>query len=355
MAEKGYPQLFRKMNPRFYILILAIFFSACQQDKTLKVLQFNIWQEGTIVEDGLNGIVENIINTDPDLITFSEVRNYDNVQFIPRLIAELEKRGVIYYGEPSVSTGILSKYKIEKQDIIYPLSSDHGSVLKATIPVDGKTIILYSAHLDYTRYACYLPRGYSGTTWEKLDKPILDPDSVQKVNKESLRDEAIKEVINDARQEKDKGNIILIGGDFNEPSHLDWGEDTKDMRDHNGTVVRWDCSVLLNDNGFKDAYREIYPDPIANPGFTFPSDNEQMEVNKLTWAPDADERDRIDFIYFMPDKRLIPNNASVVGPSKSIIRGKRVEDDSQDQFILPKGIWPTDHKAVLVTFKLITP
>ena len=41
------------------------------------------------------------------------------------------------------------------------------------------------------------------------------------------------------------------------------GLDGKDqnLRDHNGLVIDWDCSRLLLDFGFKDAFREMYPDP----------------------------------------------------------------------------------------------
>ena len=110
--------------------------------------------------------------------------------------------------------------------------------------------------------------------------------------------------------------------------------------------------VLLEENGFKDAYREVYPDPVTHPGFTFPSDNPDVDVKKLAWAPEADERDRIDFIYFKPNKKLKLIDAAVVGPRKSIIRGERAEENSKDKFIQPAGTWPTDHKAVLATFKL---
>ena len=60
-------------------------------------MQFNIWQEGTQVENGFQGIVDNIISLNPDLVTFSEVRNYNGVSFIPRLLSALEQRGVHYY------------------------------------------------------------------------------------------------------------------------------------------------------------------------------------------------------------------------------------------------------------------
>lgn len=333
------------------IILLFLSFTLHAKSKKLTVLQMNIWQEGTMVEGGFEALADEVSRLTPDIVLFSEVRNYHGKQFIPRILQALKERGADYYGENStLDVGILSKYKIQEQQPNYPLDNDAGSVLKARIEIEGHTIVVYSAHLDYTRYACYLPRGYSGVTWKKLDEPVLDSKEIEKANRESLRDEAILGVIEDV--EKEKGNIIILGGDFNEPSHLDWKENTKDLWDHNGTVVHWDCSVLLEKSGFKDAYREVYPDPVTHPGFTFPSDNPDVAVKKLTWAPEADERDRIDFIYFKPDKKLRLIDAAVVGPRKSIVRNERVEEKSKDKFIQPAGIWPTDHKAVLVTFGL---
>ena len=56
-----------------------------------------------------------------------------------------------------------------------------------------------------------------------------------------------------------QGRPIIMGGDFNEPSHLDWQADTKDLWDHNGAIIHWDCSMMLSKAGFKDAYREKFP------------------------------------------------------------------------------------------------
>ena len=343
------------MQIKLFILVLFIGCMSCQHntEKTeLKVLQFNIWQEGTVVENGFPAIVDNILSLDPDMITFSEVRNYNDEDFIERLKQALKQKGLEYYGKSSISTGILSKYPISKQEVIYPLQNDRGSVTKAEITVNDKTVILYSAHLDYTHYACFLPRGYDGITWEKLDTIVTDLHIIQTMNQNSLRDEAVNEIIKDAKKEAEKDRIIIVGGDFNEPSHLDWVESTKDSFDHNGVIYAWDCSTLLYENGFRDAYREIYPDPSSHPGFTFPSNNEHMEVQKLTWAPDADEQERIDFIYFKPNKKLYLKDISIVGPSGSIIRNERVKNESNDPLILPHGIWPTDHKAVMATFIL---
>lgn len=330
--------------------LLIMLGSCTNYEKELSVLQFNIWQEGTMVENGFDAIVDNIIHVNPDMVTFSEVRNYNDVDFIPRLIAALNEKSATYYGEVSVSTGIISKYPIKEQTYVYPLENDQGSILKATIEVGNRTVVLYSAHLDYRDYACYLPRGYSGATWKKLDEPITNPDSILAANRLSQRLPAVEMFIADAKKEIQKEHIVIIGGDFNEPSHLDWQENTKDLWDHNGAIVEWDCSKLLYENGFKDTYREYYPDAVNYPGFTFPSDNAGALATKLTWAPDADERERIDFVYFYPNPNITLKNATMVGPSSSIVRSQRVEEQSKDEFITLDGIWPTDHKAVLSTF-----
>ena len=117
-------------------------------------------------------------------------------------------------------------------------------------------------------------------------------------------------------------------------------------------IIPWTVPLLLDNAGFADAYRTIYPDVLNYPGFTFPSDNVDMDVKKLTWAPDADERDRIDYIFYYPYKELQPKKAAIFGPTKSIVKSERVEETSKHCFIKPLGVWPTDHKGLLVTFEL---
>lgn len=341
-----------KNRLKYMLLVLIILLPACSREKEIKVLQFNIWQEGTVIEDGLTGIIDNIIALDPDLIAFSEVRNYNEVDFIDKLAAELEKRGMKYFGKSSEDTGILSKYEIEEQVVVSPLDNDHGSIVKARVRIGGRTVALYSGHLDWLHCSSYLPRGYDGSTWQKMEQAVTNVDSLLMDNRASFRDDEIRAMLADAQLEKEKGSIIFFGGDFNEPSHLDWQEDTKNMRDHNGVIIDWDCSVLLTENGYKDTFRELYPSAVDYPGYTFPANTENIDIKKLAWAPEADDRERIDFIYYHPDADLTLKSVCIVGPSGSILNGARVENDSQDTFIAPTGTWPTDHKALLATFIL---
>lgn len=337
-----------------YLLLHAACDSAVSGRKAneLRVLQFNIWHEGTVVAGGFEAIADEIVHTNADVVFFSEVRNYNGQPFIRRILEALQQRGKTYYGESSnLDVGTISKYKVETQEEIYPEGEGCGSILRSTFRVNGCSVVTYSAHLDYKNYACYLPRGYDGATWKRMEEPVISPEDILAANRVAYREEAIQLFLQRAHKDIEEGAIVLLGGDFNEPSHLDWQEDTAHLWDHNGAVVAWDCSVLLQQSGFKDVYRDIYPNPVTHPGFTFPSDNANVPVDKLSWAPVADERDRIDFIYYYPHQAIAPVSVSIVGPSTSIVRNRRVEEETEDLFILPKGTWPSDHKAVLALFR----
>lgn len=323
-----------------------------KKQQSLTVLQFNIWQEGTVIENGYNAVIEEIINSKADLIALSEVRNYNNTNLNERLVISLKEKGYTFYSKKSEDSGILSKYPILEQTQIFPLDNDHGSITKAIINVNGTEIAFYSAHLDYLNCALYLPRGYNGSTWKKLDAPITDLKEIEEINLKSQRDDAIQIFINDAKNEIKKGSIVIYGGDNNEPSHLDWTETTKNLYDHNGVVMPWNVSVAIEKNGFIDTYRDVFPNPVTHPGFTFPADNPAINIEKLAWSPDADDRDRIDFIYYFPDSRMQLNNSKVFGPKGDISKNKRVLEETNDVFLEPLAIWPTDHKGVISEFTL---
>ncbi|WP_270090373.1 endonuclease/exonuclease/phosphatase family protein [Sphingobacterium sp. SYP-B4668] len=344
-------------NIEKYILSIILTFSAAylfaEQPKfELKVLQMNIWQEGTMVPGGFEAIGNEIIDKDPDIVLFSEIRNYNKIDFIQRIREYLAFKGNTYYGESSgesLDVGLISKYPIQTQAPNPEEGHNTGSVLKTKLSIQGQRFIFYSAHLDYTNYACYLPRGYDGVTWKKMSHPIVDHEVVLAANKRSKRDEAIRDVLVDMEKE-DKGQIIILGGDFNEPSHLDWTVATKDLFDHGGAVIPWHCSVMLQEGGLMDSFREFYPNPLTHPGFTYPAYNKDVDIGKLAWAPDADDRDRIDYLYYLPHKRLQLKDIRIVGPIETVVRAKMQIKDSEDRFILPKAVWPTDHKALLATF-----
>lgn len=336
-----------------YLFFLCISGFSQAKEHQLKVLQFNIWQEGTIIPNGFNAIIDEVIRNDADLIALSEVRNYKDKSLAEHLVKALADKGHTYYSKRSEDTGILSRYPIISQTDLYPVTNDHGSITKAIIKFENTKIAFYSAHLDYLNCSYYLPRGYDSSTWKKLDKVVTDSLTIATDNLASKRDEAVNTFITDALKEKANGNLVILGGDFNEPSFLDWIESTKNLHDHNGVVMPWHNTFELDKAGFVDAYRKMYPNPVTHPGFTFPADNPLVPIKKLAWAPDADERERIDYIFYLPSDKLKLKDIKIVGPKGSIVRNKRELETSDDPIDAPKGIWPTDHKAVLAVFKMI--
>lgn len=350
------------MKKNLIALGLALLSLAGQgKSNELRVLQFNIWQEGTVVPDGFQGVVDVIAQTDADFVALSEVRNYHGTRFCDRIVQALAQKGCTYYSFYSDDTGLLSKYPIEKSEVIFPLRNDHGTIHKLTARLpDGRTACVYTAHLDYLNCAYYRIRGYSGSTWKELPGgPDLDLVSILADNITSQRDDAIRAFLADARKEVAQGNLVFIGGDFNEPSHRDWTPATGALADHHGLVVPWTVTTLLEEAGFVDAYRAKYPYPVTHPGYTFPADNPRMPVEKLTWAPKSDERERIDFVFYHPVRGLRLKDAVVVGPRGSIVRSQRVQEQGRDPFFpfpsTESPVWPSDHKGLLVTFQLKAP
>lgn len=323
--------------------------------RTLKVLQFNIWLGGSRVPGGRAGIADTIAAVEPDVVMLSE----SNPERVANTLADLADRGLTYYDNQNpTDPAVISRYPIIEHQS-FPYWS------KAVISVDGTEIAAYSGHLEYRYYANYLPRGYGGGTpaplktseygWDEIPTgPITDVDLILRLNEASRRTQVTETVLADAAKERRRGRLTVLAGDFNEPSHRDWTRRTRNLFDHNGTVVEWTTTKAIEDAGFRDSYREIYPDPVRTPGFTWPSDNAGAEPGQLTWAPKADERDRIDFIFYHPDRRLDLLDSVIVGPSTSIVRNERVEESGREKFREPSWTWPTDHKAVLSTFRVST-
>ena len=116
---------------------------------------------------------------------------------------------------------------------------------------------------------------------------------------------------------------IIIGGDFNSSSHLDWTEDTKEA--HFGKVVKWTISQKMIDQGYVDSFRNINPDPTTTLQGTWGYLEDGLENAVLS--------DRIDYLYYKGDG---------IKPLKS----KIVMDDPVG------GFFNSDHRAILTEFKL---
>ena len=345
-----------KKLPFYLVLILlSIIIKSCKSEiqKELSFLTFNVWQEGTSVPNGLEKIRDVIIKTNPDIVCFVEVRNYKNQDWTTKIVNALAKSGQQYYrGYVGGDVSFISKYPLNNGRQVFG-NTDKGTVVNFDVNVNENIIVISGVHLDYTYYASNLPRGYNGGSpdWKMIDNgqgkpaPITNLDTIQSYNLKSTRDEAIASFLTSVNT---TNNPVILMGDFNEPSWLDWSEKTKNMFNHNGVVIPWYNTHKLYKEGFTDAYRAIYANEITHPGSTWPT--YAHEKKSTSWTPLADERDRIDFIFFKGNGITLKDIA-MVGPKELYVYDKlNISSTSKDKFIASDLPWPSDHRAVLAKF-----
>ncbi len=130
------------------------------------------------------------------------------------------------------------------------------------------------------------------------------------------------------------GLPVFFVGDFNEPSHLDWTQEAADADLNFGIKVDWPASRAVANAGLIDAFRELRPDEINDRGETWTPGYPSMPANEV--------HDRIDFVYYKPGE-AVPVSAHTLGYD--------VNDGNTDIGLQP---YPSDHRAVVVEFDLIT-
>jgi len=329
-------------------VLLQVFNSQAQT--SVSFMEFNIWQEGTSVSNGLDKIRDVIIEANPDIVGFIEVRNYNTQDWTTKILNKLSAAGYYYEGQfVGGDVSLISKYPIISSSVIYNQS---GSIVKYDININNNTVVVAVAHLDYTYYACYLPRGYNGgyPNWNMIDDgngnpdPVLDIPYILNYNLDSKRDEQIADFLNNIQNET---NPVILMGDFNEPSYADWSDNNSGMFDHNGLNIPWQSVLTLTENGFIDAYRAYFPNETLNPGITWPSFADG--IGSTSWTPLSDERDRIDFILYKGNG-IESNFVSLVGPRASYAFNQLDTTYTYNENFIAENLpWPSDHKAMFAT------
>jgi hypothetical protein len=141
------------------------------------------------------------------------------------------------------------------------------------------------------------------------------------------------------------GENVLLTGDFNGSSHLDWtaraAESGLDrwVKNTSGRPLRfkieWPGSQALADAGLLDAYRTVFPDEVAKPGITWTPPYPPAVPGRRPY--DDQVLDRIDRLYFA-GRGLKLVSVGVVGESAANCEQVHA------------GPWPSDHRAVTATF-----
>ena len=132
------------------------------------------------------------------------------------------------------------------------------------------------------------------------------------------------------------GVPVFLVGDFNAPSHLDWTEAAVGARDHVVFPMAWPVSVAVEEAGLVDSYREANPDPVADPGLTWPAN--RPHVDGYNPYANGAPADRIDFVY-------------AGGPLRTI-ESELVGEEGEPGVDIAVSPWPTDHRATMSTFEV---
>ena len=317
----------------------------------VKIMHLNVWIQGTSVPNGETYIRDVIALVDPDIVCL--VENSSGI-WTAKLVNDLSVIGHYYNGGhlDGSDASILSKFPIKSSG---PLLKSAISIFN--VDVNGNIIVIAASHLDYLYYACYLPRGYNcgGSApyngWSQIGipdpQPVIDLSAISKQNLGSKRDEQIGAFIDFVANET---RPIIILGDFNEPSCQDWTSNQANMFDHNGVIYEWNTTSALKKNNFTDAFREIYPDEVLNPGITWPSF--ATGVGSTSWTPMSDERDRIDYIFYK-GAGIKVKDAAIIGPRNSYVKNVLSDANTENDHFLAETLpWPSDHKGVYATITI---
>jgi len=261
---------------------------------TLRIMSFNIWHGGneTGKAFGYERIAQLIKDAKADIVAMQETYGSG-----AKIAAEL---GYYFYLR-STNISILSRYPIIETLAAYkPFNNGN-----AYIQLGRDTIAVACVWLNY-------PIDYWANIENNKKMDIQEWQKLQLGNTNSMRGiiQALKSPL-----ERSEDIPVFICGDFNSGSHLDYVEATRYR--NGGYNMPFPTSLYLDSLGFRDTYRERYPDPVKNPG--------------TTWSPIHPKvhQDRIDYIY-LKNKRLQ-------------LIDSRIIDAGKEKY-------PSDHAAVMSTF-----
>uniref|UniRef100_A0AC34G0F2 Endonuclease/exonuclease/phosphatase domain-containing protein n=1 Tax=Panagrolaimus sp. ES5 TaxID=591445 RepID=A0AC34G0F2_9BILA len=230
--------------------------------------------------------------------------------------------------------GIVTKHTIDEKTLfITPKNKFMG--VKIHLKNSTEIISFWCLHLDQYSFGPYAANNRLVTKLEQ----IFSGESTK--NKTGRKDNIIEMLENNefayAMKKSDKIPVI-VAGDFNTPSHLDWINENKEL--HGGWEIQWPATFLLQSKtGLIDSFREIYPNPIEAPGNTYSIVN-RYEPGWDYSIPDI--LDRIDYILYKSQK-LKPIKSFVYSGNETL---QQVPNQEKNDF-------PSEHFAVITDFSWI--
>uniref|UniRef100_A0A914C8V1 Endonuclease/exonuclease/phosphatase domain-containing protein n=1 Tax=Acrobeloides nanus TaxID=290746 RepID=A0A914C8V1_9BILA len=279
-------------------------------------MTFNTWCSGDKVKNGRDKIARHINAVNPDVVALQEV--YDS-QTADDFVKRLGEPWKAFYGSGKYSDNVLltrHQFTDTFGETTMPFQWDttsgvRNSSVGATIKLNnGQKIVVWNLHTDWRSYGPYAMRELLNCNKET----VYDCEA-----KNSARVNEIRNMIENEffRKSVDKSSHIpvIVCGDFNAPSHLDYIESTKLL--HNNWTFEWPTSKLLTDIGI--TWSTV------------------CKLYENTTEPEP--QDRIDFIYYL--------GANIDAIESKLYAGiEKIETSPNHE----ENDWPSDHFAVISDF-----
>lgn len=282
----------------------------------LKVMSLNMWVGGTNVDDYHSKQVDLITKLDLDIIGLQETYGIHALRLAHALG---------WWAYETGDASIISRFPIVEA---LP-STNKTAAVRIAIDGDKQQVVVWGAHLGYTNYG---PYGFCFDGKSADEVTQMEADSGRTAQAKEMT-EAMKPYIDNA----DKVPVILTG-DFNAPSHLDYTNTTSHINCQAGDF-KWPSSWYPVEAGLKDSFREAHPDPVREPGYTW----SPIFLTNPDYDNRPEPKDRIDFVYYAGSTLRI-NSSEAYMLEQPV---PKAEPKHKGNY------WTTDHRAVLTVFDMV--
>lgn len=282
--------------------------------ETVRVMTFNLLQGGNSHGRSVDDSVRVIRAAGADIVGLQETTGVGRPP--PDSAAIIAQKLSWHHVDQGDSTGIISRFKF-----VGTTPRKWGA--KLSLP-SGHLFYLFNAHLMHAPYQPYQLLGIP-----YANAPFLKTEAEAIQAARQARGGQVRRLLAEANTAAAEGVPLLLTGDFNEPSYLDWTHEAHAAR-LCPLPVQWPSTKAVAAAGFTDSYRTLHPDPVKRHGFTWTP----------TTQPDdpKDHHDRIDFIFFRGSAVKL-KSSQIVGeahPSADIVVDR----------------YPSDHRAVVTEVEL---
>lgn len=287
----------------------------------LRVLEWNVQEGANRFEHGPEKALKVIQDSGANLVLMQESDDIGGGRHKlgPWLATQL---GWHAHQRLGTALCILTKFEITET-----FSHSGWDAIGARIKAPGLDFIAWSCWLDYRSY---LPDYWHG----KPDASLADLLACETTG--SARSKQTLAIIARLKQLRQLGGPLplLVGGDWNCPSHLDYGADTQRL--HRNLILPLPSSLALEQAGLTDTFRAVHPSALKTPGVTW---SPLYRTEPKTHKPMP--MDRIDRLYL---------RATQLKPVSAITYPLQLESARIPR---PQRQFPSDHSAVLTVLRQV--